>query len=147
VSYALLPGLSDLVGSLASMKSATLKPITVPIEKGVARYERLPIRIGAHEVPFRGSFNLVDRSLSLGADVPLALLGKKINSQLDAVREYLPPDLVVPIEIKGTWSKPRVSIAKSFLDDVVEKAAAKAAEKGLGGLLDGLLDKKKKKND
>lgn len=140
ISYALLPGLDQFLGSAASMKSTLLKPIAIPIEKGIARYDRLPIRFGASEVPFRGTFNLVDRSFSLGADVPLALLGKKVNAKLDAVRQYLPADLAVPLEIRGTWDKPRISISESFLKDVV----GKAAEKGLGGLLDGLLDKKKK---
>src|SRR6185295_14705880 len=78
VSYRLLPGLASVFGE-SEAKLVRLPEIRVPIVKGVATYDALPLRIGGRDFVFKGTFNLVDKSFQLGTTVPLAALGKKIN--------------------------------------------------------------------
>lgn len=137
VQYALLPGLDALFGSGGTPKVSSLPTIEVQIVKGVARYDRLPVKIGGKEHIFAGSYDLVDGKMSLTAGIPLAAFGKKFNKELDSVRDIVPADTVVPVELYGTWSSPKVRIGKKFLDELLERAAAKA----LGDLFGG--DKKK----
>jgi hypothetical protein len=119
-------------------RSSNLPAIEVEIVDGVARYQRLPARIGGKDLSFSGSFDLVDGKLGLAADVPLSAFGKKVVKELEAARDYLPPDTLVPIELSGSWSAPKLRIKKQFLEDVVERAAKKALEDLFGG-----KDKKK----
>ena len=114
---------------------------TVPIQKGVVRYEKLLLPIGGREFAFHGSYSLVDGSLLLGTQIPLEVLGSKVSSELDKARGVRDAKTLVPIEIRGTLSKPRFAVGQGFLDDVVKKALGGALEKGLEGLL------KKKKKD
>ncbi|MFN9786496.1 MAG: hypothetical protein ACK57N_07975 [Planctomycetia bacterium] len=137
VQYALLPGLEAWFPELAA-RSSNLPAIEVEIVDGVARYQRLPARIGGKDLSFSGSFDLVDGKLGLAADVPLSAFGKKVVKELEAARDYLPPDTLVPIELSGSWSAPKLRIKKQFLEDVVERAAKKALEDLFGG-----KDKKK----
>jgi hypothetical protein len=65
-----------------------------------------------------------------------------VEKELDKVREYLDPNLLVPIEIKGTWNKPKITLGREFMDKVVKKAAEGALKKGLFDLLDDQLKKK-----
>jgi len=125
VQYSLLPGLEAWFPDLAA-KSSNLPTIEVAIVDGVAKYERLPARIGGKELSFSGSYDLVDGKLNLSAGVPLSAFGKKVAKELDAVRDILPPDTLVPIELSGNWSSPKLRIKKQFLEDVVERAAQKA---------------------
>src|SRR4030095_6041385 len=113
----------------------------IKIEKGVARYDRLPIKVQGQELVFKGSYDLAKSQFALSTGVPLKLLGKGVERELDKLREYLDPDLVVSIENRGTWTKPSIRPGKDFLDKVVKDAAKGALRKGLGDLLD-----RKKKN-
>ena len=142
VTYALLPGLDQYLGNAVELKPTKLPALRVPIKQGVAGYQDLKLKIAGTECAFSGSFDLVDLTLKLDTSVPLKLLGKKVNKELDKVREYVSPDLAVPLEIRGSWKKPKVSIADGFVKKLVEDAA----KKGLGDLLEGLFDKKKKKD-
>ncbi|MFN0244637.1 MAG: hypothetical protein ACKVWV_17255 [Planctomycetota bacterium] len=139
VSYRLLPGLESLVGSFADVKATNIPPLTIPIEKGVVRYDALPMKIAGRDVVFKGTFRLFDQEMRLTTELPLAILGKKVSKELDRAREFLDPNMLVPIEISGTWKKPKVSLGKDFVDKVLKEAA----KGGLKGLLDGLIDKKK----
>jgi hypothetical protein len=144
VSYQLLAGLGEMVPALAQSlsASATIEPLVVRIEAGVARYDRLPLPVaGGKQLEFRGKYDLVTTEFDITTQVPLAVIRQGAVRELDRVREYLGSDLKVPIEIKGTWKKPRIGIGKSFLDEVVKKAAAGALGRGLEELLGG---KKKK---
>ena len=132
VQYALLPGLEAWFPELAA-RTSKLPTIEVEIVDGVARYQRLPVKLGGKEQSFSGSYDLVDGKLNLSADVPLAAFGKKVVKELDSVRDILPPDMVVPIELSGSWSSPKLRIKKKFLEDVVERAAQKALEDLFGG--------------
>ena len=132
VQYALLPGLDALFGD-GGLKTSALPTIEVQIVKGVARYDRLPVRIGGKEHNFSGSYDLVDGQMKLTAGIPLAALGKKFNKELESVRDLVPPETVVPIELSGTWSSPKVRIGKKFLDELLERAAGKALEDLFGG--------------
>lgn len=142
VSFALFPGLSGLFGSQAAPKALALPAFDVPIHQGVVRYDKLVLPIGARSFAFHGSYDLVKGELVLGTEVPLEILGSKISSELDKARDFLDPKLLVPVEIRGAWNKPRLSIGQGFLDGVVKKALGNALEKGLEGLL-----KKKPKKD
>ncbi len=141
VSYSLLPGLQGLFGSQVAPKPVHLPTFTVPIQHGVVRYEKLVLPIGGREFAFHGSYSLVDGGLQLGTQIPLELLGLKVNPELDKARGLVDGKTLVPIEIRGTWSKPRFAVGQGFLDDIVKKALGGALEKGL----EGLLKKKPKK--
>ncbi len=143
ILYALLPELDrafDLAGAGVA-KRTTLAPLTLKIEKGVMRYDRIPISLGGQDLLLDGTVDLAARKYALRTKVPLATLGKKVEKELDSVRDYLDPKMLVPLELGGTWDKPRLRVGKDFLEDVVKRAAEGAARKGLEDLLGG---KKKK---
>jgi hypothetical protein len=140
VSYKLLPGLDDLLGDFGVAKNTTLPPLRVPIKQGVASYDKLPIKLGGRDVFFSGSYNLVTQSMKLTTSLPLKLLGKKAGAELESVRDLVDPETAVPIEISGTWKKPKFAIGEGFAEKLLEGAASK----GLDGLLKGLGKKKKK---
>lgn len=142
VSYRLLPGLDSMLGSLADAKSVRIPMLTIPIRKGIASYDDLPLVIGGRACKFQGTFSLVDHTFKMSTEIPLAAFGKKINAALDGARDAMDPNTLVPIEIRGTWKKPKVSIGDEFLQRVLESAA----RGGLQDLLKGLGGKKKKKD-
>ena len=142
VSYEVLPGLQRLLamqpGAAAgggAARVADIAPLTLRIEGGVVHYEGLPITFQGRDLNFRGSYDLAANRIQLATDVPLKLLGSKVEDQLDKVREYLDPDLAVPIEITGSPTSPRVALGKKFVDEVLQNAAQNALRKGLGDLL------------
>ncbi|MFN0008308.1 MAG: hypothetical protein ACKVXR_10395 [Planctomycetota bacterium] len=139
VTYKLLPGLESLLSG-GGAKVVDVPEIRVPIQKGVASYTDLPIRIGGKDYPFKGTFNLVDKSFRMETEVPLSALGKKVSDKLDSYREFLDPNLLVPLELRGTWNSPKLRVGDDFLKRVAEDALKRQG----GSLLDGLLKKKKK---
>lgn len=143
LSFKGLPMLEQLGVSLDAA-DVRLPAFTVPIRDGVAVYEKLPIRMGGRDVLFDGSVRLVDGEMQLATKLPLAMFGQKFDRELAKIRDFVPPDTAVPIELRGTWNKPRVGFQDGFLEGLLESAAGK----GLDDLLDGLLGgKKKKKKD
>jgi len=132
VSFSFLKG---LFGSQAVPKPVHLPAFTVPIQRGVVSYEKLVLPFGGREFAFHGSYSLVDGALQIGTEIPLELLGAKVNSELDKARGLIDGKTLVPIEIRGTLSKPRFAVGQSFLDQIVKKALGGALEKGLEGLL------------
>jgi hypothetical protein len=147
LSFRGLPML-DQLGLKLDAADVRLPAFSVPIEMGIATYRGLPIRLGGRDLLFDGTVRLADGEMALTTSVPLAILGKKFERELAKVREFVPADTAVPLEIRGTWKSPRVGLREGFLQGLLEKAAGKAVEDGLDGLLDGLLGgKKKKKND
>lgn len=138
VSANLLPGLDKVLGDAVGLKSLRVPALSIPIRKGVAAYKDVPFQLGGQTLKFNGSFDLSELTLRFDTAIPLRALGKKFSKDLDKVREYVSPDLAVPIEIRGNWKHPKVEIPSSFVGKLVEDAA----KKGLGGLLDGLLKKK-----
>jgi hypothetical protein len=144
VAYQLLPGL-DSVLKLAGVEQAgkrlaTLDPIAIRIDRGVARYDALPLVVEGQKLLFKGSYDLTSSEFDLSVDVPLKLLGGSLERELKEVSEFLGPDLAVPLRLAGTWKRPRVSIGEGF----VEKALKEAGKRALGK---GLLDLLKKKDD
>ena len=119
-----------------------LPEIRVPITNGIASYDRLPLRIGGRDYAFSGTFSLVDKSFSMETQVPLAALGRKVSDKLESLRDFLDPNLMVPLELRGTWKSPRLRVGDDFLKKVAEDALKRQGE----GLLEGLLKKKKKKD-
>jgi hypothetical protein len=135
VAYKLLPGLQGL-GEVMGERTMNVPPLDLQIRQGVARYERIPLEVAGHSVAFKGSFDLVTLELDLTADVPLSVLGSRVSAELDKVRDLIDLSTPVPIAVKGTWSKPRLSIGKEFLEEVLKGAAEGALQRGLKGLLD-----------
>lgn len=142
VSANLLPGLDKFLGDAVGLKTLNVPALSIPIRKGVASYKAVPFQVGGQTLSFDGSFDLASLTLRLDTAIPLKLLGKKVNSELERVREYVSPDLAVPIEIRGSWKKPKIEIPSSFVGKLVEEAA----KKGVGDLIEDLLKKKKKKD-
>jgi hypothetical protein len=144
LSFQGLPMLEHL-GLQLNSAEVRLPAFRVPIRDGVAFYDKLPIKVAGREIVFDGSVRLTDGEMSLVTSVPLALLGKQFARELDKVRDFLPADTAIPLELRGTWNKPRIALRDGFLSELLEKAAENAAGKGLDGLIDGLLGGKKKK--
>ena len=138
VSYKLLPGLAGLLGK-GEATTVKMPEIRVPIQKGVASYDSLPIRIGGHDCVFKGTFSLVDKSFKMATQLPISALGKGVSGELDGFRGVVDANTMVPIELSGTWKNPKVSVGKDFLKKLGEDALKKQG----GNLLDGLLKKKK----
>jgi hypothetical protein len=138
VSYQLLPGLQGLLGGPEGGQIVRIPELRVPIRKGVASYDGLPIRIGGRDYAFRGTFSLVDQSFKMETQVPVSALGKKVSDKLDSLRGLIEPTTLVPLELRGTWKSPKLRVG----DDFLKKLAEDALKKQGGGLLDGLLKKK-----
>ncbi len=138
VTYRLLPGLDGLLGK-SGATSVRLPEIRVPIKKGIASYDSLPIRIGGHDCQLKGTFSLVDKSFKMETQLPLAALGKGVSDSLDGLRGILDPSTMVPLELRGSWKSPKLRIG----DDFLKKVAQDALKKQGGNLLEELLKKKK----
>ena len=141
VVYQLLPGLEGLGAAAAAASGATnrlvnIPPLTLQVRQGVVRYERLPLELGGQSLVFRGSFDLATLELDLATELPLSALGTRVSAELEKVREYVDPAIPVPLELKGPWSKPRLSVGKEFLETALKSAAQGALERGLKGLLE-----------
>jgi hypothetical protein len=124
-------------------KSANLKSLSIPIKNGIAGYEAIPISIKGKEYPFVGTYDIAKGEMKFAASLPLSLLGKSVTRELDKVRDFIDPEMLVPIEISGRWNDPSLRLGKGFVEKLLRDA--------LGGeLIDGLQDlfgKKKDKKD
>jgi len=148
VSYSLFPKLESLLGDgTAGAKSLKVPALTVPIRKGVAGYERLPVKIGSREFVFSGTYDMVTDAAQLTANVPVKYLGKKVSTELEDLREYIDPELTLPLTIRGSLLNPSIGLDDGAFRKVLEDAGKRALEKAGGNLLDDLLKKKKKKKD
>jgi hypothetical protein len=150
VEYELLPGLKQVLALTGTespaARSTVVKPIAIRILNGVARYDAIPVKISGRDVIFRGQADLAQKSFELAFNLPLELLGSKVESKLEEVREYLDPKTEVPLELYGSWTSPRVRLGKGFLEKALKQAGAGALERGLGELLGGGKKKKKKQD-
>jgi hypothetical protein len=147
VAYDLLPGLNDWLAKAhldkAAKQNFKFAPMQIAIKDGVAHYDSLPINVAGEQITFKGSYSLVDSKLDLSTQLPLKVLGSAVGKELDAARGALDPNMLVPISIKGTWNKPKLSLGDGFLDKALKQAGGDALKKGLEGLLGGKKDKKK----
>ena len=135
-----LPGLASLMGKGGGGGvNLNIPEIRVPIQKGVASYDGLPLPIGGKTYPLKGTYSLVDQTFKMQASIPLSALGTGVNGKLDEARKVLDPNTPVPITLSGTWKSPKIGIGDDFLKKVAEEALKKQG----GNLLDGLLKKKK----
>ncbi|TAJ23823.1 MAG: hypothetical protein EPO68_02365 [Planctomycetota bacterium] len=141
VDFGFLPGIAELFGPALSRKGQRLGPYALSIKGGVVSYERLSIDVGGKPIVFSGSCNLAKSEFALQLGIPLAYAGKSIAAQLDKYKQFVPPDLEIPLTIKGAWTKPKIGIADGFIEKLAE-GALKGAVKD--GLLEGLLGGKKK---
>lgn len=147
VTYELLPSLTRVFDAFGEAdlvrKTTNLKSLSIPIRNGVAGYEALPVSIRGVEYPFVGTYDIAKGEMKLAASLPLSLLGKSVTRELDKVRDFVDPNLLVPIEISGKWSSPSFRLGKGFVDKLLRDALG-------GDLIDGLNDlfgKKKDKKD
>ena len=146
VAFDLLPGLSDVLerfGEDGARVRAALAPLALRIDGGKARYEGFELPLAGKTIPVSGGFDLAERSLDLRLDVPLAVFGSGVARELDEARDYLDPNLAVPLELKGGFGVGKVAIADSFLDTVVKEAASGAVKKGLFDLLEKELGRER----
>lgn len=134
-----LPGLASMLGKGIGEVNMNIPEIRVPIQKGVASYDGLPLPIGGKTYPMKGTFNLVDKSFKMQTSIPLSVLGSGVNGKLDGLRGFLDPNTPVPITLSGTWKSPRVGVGEDFLKKVAEDALKKQG----GNALEGLFKKKK----
>lgn len=145
VSYRVLPGFAELIASAAGAdagaKSFVVPPISLRIRQGVVRYDALPLELAGQPVSFAGSFNLATRELDLATQIPLAALGEKFSAELTRARIAIDPKTLIPLRLSGTPRKPRVTIPREFLEDLLKDAVQDAAKKGLGDLLERALKK------
>jgi hypothetical protein len=146
VSYSLFPKLASFFNASSAPSALKIPAITVPIQKGVAGYSRLPVMIAGREYIFSGTYDIVTDAAQLTANVPVNMLGKKVNAELEKLREYIDPNTTVPLTIKGSIVNPSIGVDDKALLKVLKDAGAKALEGAAGGLLDDLLKKKKKKD-
>lgn len=146
VNYALFPKLASFFGESSALSALKIPAITVPIQKGVAGYQKLPVKIGGHVYDFSGTYDIVTDAAQLTANVPVKLLGKKVSSELERLREYIDPDLMIPLTIRGSLVNPSIGLESKALEKVLKDAGEKAVGKLGGSLLDDLLKKKKKKD-
>jgi len=147
VSYSLFPELASFFSSNAQASAVKIPMLTVPIVKGVAGYQRLPVKIGDREYIFSGTYDIVTDAAQLTANVPVSLLGKKVSAELEKYKDFIDPAITVPLTIKGSLMKPSIGVDDKALVKVLKDAAEKALEGAAGGLLDDLLKRKKKKKD
>jgi hypothetical protein len=138
VDYQLLPGIDKLVkeavGKQGGAGMTKLEPFTLHIQEGVVRAPALPLDFNGRAVVLEGSYSLVERRYNLTTNLPLKALGSGLGSKLDGVRDYIDPEMSVPIEIKGNFGAPKIKVRADFMKKVVEKAAENALKKGLGDL-------------
>jgi len=147
VTYEILPGLTRLFDVLGQgdlvRKTTNLKSLSIPIKNGVAGYEAIPISIKGKEYPFVGTYDIAKGEMKFAAQLPLSLLGKSVTRELEKVKDFIDPNILVPIEISGRWNDPSLRLGKGFVEKLLRDA--------LGGeLIDGLQDlfgKKKDKKD
>ena len=92
----------QIAGTIDSPKPAVPRALVV-----LSFVPLLLVPIGGREFAFHGSYSLVDGSLQLGTEIPLEILGSKVSTELDKARGVIDGKTLVPIEIRGTLSKPR----------------------------------------
>lgn len=128
-----LPGLADLPGELGERFVFDLptEAIELRIDRGIVRYGGLEFEVDGERLPIRGAYDLVGAELALGTEVPLGLLGRGLRGELGQALALLDPDTRIPIEIGGTPTSPKLSLASDFLQRAIEDAVRKKAEAGL----------------
>jgi hypothetical protein len=141
VTCSLLPGLASEFAGLASkaIQTTDIKPLDLSIEKGVVRYDRLPLKIDGRPIVLSGSYNLARGTLDLSSNLRLGDIGGEVGHALRSVRKTLGDDYTIPIHIGGTPTSPKVSLERGFLERAMKDAGEKALEKELEkGLKKGL---------
>jgi uncharacterized membrane protein len=132
VRCAVLPDLAGMLSSqVHQLRPTTLPTIQLKIRDGVVVADELPIEIEKTRVVFKGNYALVDERMEFTCSVPLAGLRGDVGRVLNEAREYLDPQLSVPLSVRGRPNKPQVGIDSAFLKQVVRDGSAKAAEDAL----------------
>ncbi|MEX1024611.1 MAG: hypothetical protein WD226_05990 [Planctomycetota bacterium] len=137
VRYELLPGLDEvlkLAGVDDLTRSKDFEPLRMRIENGLVRYERLPLSFEGQDYPFAGSFDLAERAFDLEAELPLSLLGSSVVADLGRATSLLSGDTLVPIQLEGTLTRPRLSIPSDFAEKLLERAGGDLLRRGLRDL-------------
>lgn len=118
-----LPGLSSLAG-----QSTDVEPLELGIERGVVRYDRLPLEIDGRPLVFAGSYDLLTGALDLGTEVRLADLGGEVGALLSGARRSLGADFAVPLRIGGTPGRPRLSLREGFVEEALRDVGREKLE-------------------
>jgi hypothetical protein len=148
-----VPGLEWLAGRSVGR----LGPYEFTLAEGLAHYDHFRLTIDGRAVPLTGQVNLLDRTLSLGAELPLGAIGGEAGELLRAAREVLDPATAVPVRLSGSWPAVELDVdtegvlaaARGALEgriseeleewtggarDSVEQAAKELLERGLRDL-------------
>ena len=135
VVLAIVNGVSG--GSAADL--AEIAPTDFVISRGVLSYRDMQVRIGGITLICSGTANVVTDALDITIVAPFS------NSlQATKAGKYLPKTLTLPI--RGTLTKPIYDFnaaVKTALKEALEKAGKEELAGQVGGLLEGLLKKKK----
>jgi len=133
VRCAVLPDLAGMLSSqVHQLRPTTLPTIQLKIRDGVVVADELPIEIEKTRVVFKGNYALVDERMEFTCSVPLSGLRGDVGRVLNEAREYLDPNLAVPLSVRGRPNKPQVAIDTAFLKQVLRDGSAKAAEDAIG---------------
>lgn len=104
------------------------EPIVARIRKGIVTYDRFAVRIDKYTMVYSGQINLVNQTMNLRTEVPLAALGQSIREL-----EPYADKIIVPIVTRGKFGEQKTTIDPDF---DIGKEAIKA---GFGGTLENLL--------
>ncbi len=127
----------------ASQKTipATFQPIVVKIRNGKLTYDRFTLTTADLEMAFQGEVDLVKRTLNLRTEAPLSQLAATIVPREIKALEYT-GDPMIPLLFVGSIDKPQVKLADDAVKRILDNAAQKGIQKGLGELFEK-LDKDK----
>jgi hypothetical protein len=104
------------------------EPIVAKIRKGIVNYDRFAVRIDKYTMVYSGQINLVNQTMNLRTELPLAALGQSIREL-----EPYADKIIVPIVTRGKFGEQKTQIDPDF---DVGKEALKA---GFGGTIENLL--------
>lgn len=144
-------GFSKFLGAISQKQEGTigkkLKPLTVNIVSGVAKYQRWELPVGEFSVQTEGTIDLVQRRLEVYTYVPFAALSDEAAGAFKAslgnvpvLSDVLKAATLMPFKTSGSFDNPKTEpdleqfvkeFGKSIRPDELLK---KGLEEGLGDL-------------
>jgi len=138
------PFLVGLVNALAEGRANDLiaiAPTDVVVKNGLITYQGMAMRIGNLTVIFSGTTDLVRETVNMTMVAPFPSAVARSNAK---VAKFLPTTITVPV--KGPLADPKVDWGGAItaaLKSATEQALKNGLLDGAGGLIEGLLKKKK----
>ena len=133
-----VPGLSAIPGLSSSSFETQVNDGTVAVAKGVET-QQIAFVSGPYTLGFNGSVRLADDAfVPMTMTVPVSAILAKQGSLDQNLKKYMPDTF--PIALRGTASAPQFSFGDAA-GQLVQQASVKAAQNGLGDLLNKQLNK------